>query len=332
MKGITVAGSIVCDKLKVIERYPKKGMLANILQLGQSMGGIVPNTGISLKRFDPALPVYAMGCIGKDQDGSFAMDFMEKNGLDVSDIIIKEETATSFTDVITEEGGERTFFHFSGANAEYGLDELFLKEIRTELFHIGYLLMMAKLDEEDEEFGTKLARGLKMIREKGHRTSIDVVSREGADFAKAVLAALPYTDYLIINEIEAGNAVGIPARDEEGALIEENMEKILCALFAKGLHELGCIHCPEGGFAMDKNGHFEKRKSLKLPEGYIKGTVGAGDAFCAGMLYGIEKGWELTRSLDFANAAAACCLSEVGATEGMRSEALTWELFEKLSD
>ena len=59
--------------------------------------------------------------------------------------------------------------------------------------------------------------------------------------------------------------------------------------------------------------------SLRLPRGYIKGTTGAGDAFCGGILYGACRGKALRESMRFANACAACSLSEQNGTDGMRS-------------
>ena len=46
--------------------------------------------------------------------------------------------------------------------------------------------------------------------------------------------------------------------------------------------------------------------SLALPEGYIKGTVGAGDAFCSGVLYGAWRGMDLAEAIELGTAAAAC--------------------------
>jgi sugar/nucleoside kinase (ribokinase family) len=57
---------------------------------------------------------------------------------------------------------------------------------------------------------------------------------------------------------------------------------------------------------------------LELPAGYIKGTVGAGDAFCAGALYAAYQGESIAAALKLGNAAAAASLSQPGATEGMR--------------
>lgn len=47
-------------------------------------------------------------------------------------------------------------------------------------------------------------------------------------------------------------------------------------------------------------------------------TTGAGDAFCAGMLYGIHEQWDLDRSMRFANAMAAMCLTDTTTSEGMK--------------
>jgi sugar/nucleoside kinase (ribokinase family) len=69
---------------------------------------------------------------------------------------------------------------------------------------------------------------------------------------------------------------------------------------------------------MDKNGQFTAVGSYELPSGYIKGSVGAGDAFCAGTLYGLYSGWNAPEILKFANGAAACCLSRENSFDGMR--------------
>ena len=58
---------------------------------------------------------------------------------------------------------------------------------------------------------------------------------------------------------------------------------------------------------------------LKLPQSYIKGAAGAGDAFCSGMLMGILDDWDLQRSLLTAVCAAAQNLSDPTCTGGMKS-------------
>jgi sugar/nucleoside kinase (ribokinase family) len=58
--------------------------------------------------------------------------------------------------------------------------------------------------------------------------------------------------------------------------------------------------------------------ALKVPAKYIQGTAGAGDAFCAGVLYGLHEGWELKRCLETAVCTAAASLSDPTCTGGMK--------------
>ena len=59
---------------------------------------------------------------------------------------------------------------------------------------------------------------------------------------------------------------------------------------------------------------------ILLTEGYIKGSVGAGDAFCAGCLYGIYNGFSDKDILEFASGAAACNLAEADSVSGMQNK------------
>ena len=81
---------------------------------------------------------------------------------------------------------------------------------------------------------------------------------------------------------------------------------------------------------MDENNAYVEVPSLKLPQGYIKGSVGAGDAFCSGVLYAAWKGMPLAQGIELGTASAACSLSQPGATEGMRSCEETMKLYQEL--
>jgi len=70
---------------------------------------------------------------------------------------------------------------------------------------------------------------------------------------------------------------------------------------------------------MDKGGKFTFVPSLKLPIDFIKGSVGAGDGFCAGMLYSLYKDYTIEDALLFSAGAAACNLSEFNSTDGMKN-------------
>ena len=321
-KGICVAGNLIVDITYPIERWPRQSELTTITDgITRSVGGAVCNVITDLAKLDGTLPLSALGVIGEDAEGEFILEQLGRHeNIDLS--LLGRKGTTSFTAVMSDNRTKaRTFFQYRGANALF--DESFIDwdRIDAEILHVGYILLLDALDQADGEYGTKMARLLAEAQSRGIRTSIDVVTESGDRFRTLVPPALRYTDYCVINELEAQQITGVLLRDEEEKLYPEHMEEALRKMKELGVSTWAVIHCPEGGYGLDEKNHFLTVRSLKLPEGYIQGTVGAGDAFCAGVLYGAEKGWGLAESVRLGTCAAAASLSEAGATEGMRPAA-----------
>ncbi len=328
-KGICCAGNIIVDITYPIETWPKQNELTHITEgIQNSPGGSVCNTITDLARLDPKLPLVASGFAGHDAEGDFIMEELGKySNIDLS--MVKRNGRTSFTAVMSNnQTKERTFFQHAGANAYYGEDDIDWDKLDVDIFHIGYILLLPHLDEADPEYGTKMARLLHRAQKQGMKTSIDVVSETGDRFARLVTPALKYADYCVINELEAQQTTGVQLRDEDGTLHTENMPKALQKLKELGVSAWAVIHCPEVGCGMDENGTYFEVPSLKLPKGYIKGTVGAGDAFCAGILYAAEMDMKMDEALKLGACAAAASLSEVSASDGVRSAEEVLKLYD----
>lgn len=325
--GIALVGNILTDNVKMVGVYPEKGMLATITEESLAVGGCVPNTAIDIKKVDPEMQISVFGRVGKDYKGEYVTNEMAKIGIDVSGIKVSETAPTSYSDVITVSGtGERTFFHNRGANKEFCPSDVDVDKLNCKMLHAGYIMLLDYFDKY-ENGTTPMAEFLKSVREKGIKTSVDVVSETSGSFKKAAAAAFPHCDYVIINEIEAGEIVGVSARDENEQLIEENIKTILQKMFEMGVHEKVIIHCPEKGYCLDKSGNYTCVPSLKLPKGYIKGSVGAGDAFCAGSLYAIYHGYSDEEILSFANKVAISCLSAPDSVGGIKHKSQLDNLF-----
>ena len=329
-KGICCAGNMIVDITYPIETWPRQNELTHITEGIQSTaGGSVCNTIIDLAKLDPEMHLVASGFAGHDAEGDLLMRELGKYpNIDVS--MVQRSGRTSFTAVMSNnQTKERTFFQHAGANAYYGEEHIDWEKLDVDILHIGYILLLPHLDEADAEYGTKMARLLHHAQEKGFKTSIDVVSETGDRFQRLVTPALKYTDYCIINELETQQTTGVLLRDEDGTLHPENMEQALRKLFSLGVSTWAVIHCPEMGSAMDARGNFHQMPSLRLPKGYIQGTVGAGDAFCAGVLYAAEHGLGLDEALKLGASTAAASLSRVGATDGVRSYADAMALYQQ---
>ena len=328
-KGICCAGNMIVDITYPIATWPKQNELTHITEgITNSTGGSVCNTISDLARLDPEMHLVASGFAGHDAEGDFVMAEMGKyKNIDLS--MVKRDGRTSFTAVMSNnQTKERTFFVHAGANAYYGEDDIDWDNLDVNIFHIGYILLLPALDQPDDTYGTKMAKLLHRAQSLGMKTSIDVVSESGDRFCKLVPPALKYTDYCVINELEAQETTGVTLRDEDGKLHTENMPAALAKLKELGVSTWAVIHCPEIGCGMDEKGEYHEFPSLTLPKGYIKGTVGAGDAFCAGVLYSAEKGLSMPEALKIGACSAAASLSEVSASDGVKTAAEVLKLAE----
>lgn len=303
--GIAVAGSVIVDKINEISAYPNAGELTQIRSIQNAVGGCVPNVALDLKKIAPQLAVSAIGKIGDDAEGQFVTDILKAGGVSTIGLAVKPVEKTTFTEVMSIPGGQRTFFVYPGAGADFGIADMDFDRIDAKILHLGYFLLLQKVDDGD---GLKI---LQKAKEVGLETSIDLVS-ENSDRYGIVLPCLPYTDYLIVNELEAGKLADIEPKPE-------NLQKIAEKLKELGVRKKVIIHMPERSVCLSDEG-YSCLGSYILPDGYIQGTTGAGDAFCAGALIGIYNGWADMQIMEFASACAVMTLGSTDATSGMKTE------------
>ncbi len=320
-KGIAICGNILTDVVKDIAEYPKIGMLADIHHIKQAVGGCVPNTGISLAKMDETLPISAIGKIGNDEHGQYVLSQLQQHGISTRGVAVSAEAPTGFSDVMSLPSGERTFFHARGANAEMVPEDVDVATLDCNLFHFGYIMLMDGFDAADQEYGTALARLLHSVQEMGIKTSVDMVSSSTGDFKKTALPALKYCNYAIVNEVESCAIWGLNPRKADGSLHLENVKTAMAKMAESGVSDKVIVHAKEIGIALDvPTGKFTVVPSLKIPKEQIKGSVGAGDAYCAGCLYGLYNDYPDEALLEFASAAAACNLFAENSVDGMRSK------------
>ena len=112
--------------------------------------------------------------------------------------------------------GRRTFFHQRGTNALLGPEHFDFSRTQAKIFHLGYLLLLDRLDAFDAEGITGAAAVLRAARATGMRTSLDCVSDSSDRFRAVATPALPHVDYFFANDFEAGRLTGIDVNDCDG--------------------------------------------------------------------------------------------------------------------
>ena len=308
--GILAGGNWIIDHVKILDAWPAQDALANILRESSSNGGAPYNVLKDLARLQAPFPLSAVGLIGDDANGRLILEDCRAHRINTAQLHSTREAATSYSDVMTDQGtGRRTFFHQRGANALLAPRHFDFERSTAKIFHLGYLLLLDRLDAFDAEGLTGAARVLRAARNAGLRTALDCVSG-GADdsdrFRTVARPALPHVDYFFANDFEASRLTGVALVDDaarEPALLRQAARRLLEA----GVRTWVFIHSPHGVFAASATEeHWQP--SLRVPADRIKGAAGAGDALAAGILLGLHEEWPIARCLHLGVCAAASSL------------------------
>jgi len=255
--------------------------------------------------------------IGDDAAGATILAHCQELDINVEALRATKMAPTSYTLVVTvKKSGRRTFFHQRGANALLGSKHFDFQKSNAKIFHLGYLLLLDGLDMPHQE-GTVSSYVLKRAQEAGMMTSLDVVSEDSNRFESLVVPALAHCDVSFMNEFEASRTTGIPLR-VDGELKWGALEPAARQLITHGVKMWAVIHFPEGAFALSSKGHRHIHGSLRMPTSRIKGVVGAGDAFAAGVLYGLHEKMDMDRCLRYGVCAAATSLNDRTTSEGVQ--------------
>ncbi len=328
-RGLAGIGTWIMDHVRLIDAWPGEQTLANVYGEEFSGGGLAHNLVVDVAKFDLGIPLEGVGFVGDDDDGRRIFDLCHSLGVDGTNLLVTPDAPTSYTEVMTVQStGKRTFFHSRGANNLVTYDTIPFDKIQSRIAHVGYLLLMEGIDAPDSEFGTVAAKILQRLQQDGIRTSIDTVSENSERFGKLIPPALKYTDYVILNEFEAGQTTGHTILEGE-RLDAQALRDSARTLLDFGESELVVIHMAIGAYALTRGGQEHFQPALDLPEEYIQGGAGAGDAFCAGVLVGIHEGWDLQEGLRFGTAAATACLGNATCTEGVTTHAESMKLFDQ---
>jgi sugar/nucleoside kinase (ribokinase family) len=132
-----------------------------------------------------------------------------------------------------------------------------------------------------------------------------------------VVPALPNVDYCFLNEFEIERTTGVVVREKQGVNLVA-LRKAAELLITAGVQEWVVVHFPEGACALGRDGRMWNQGSLRIPQSRIVGMVGAGDAFAAGVLFGLHEGRPIEAALHYGVCVAASCLCGAGASDGIR--------------
>ena len=319
-RGFLSFGSVVTDINLAIDRYPQEDEAAIVLDRSWSTGGPAFNAPAMLRRLDPSLPAEVQSLIGEDDNGRVVQRSVAAAGIDPRGLRWTRDAEQCHTEVMSSQAsGRRTFFLRYGTAALLAPEHLDLAGRSARIFHVGSCGLCPRLDRPDADgTGNGWTAVLAAARRAGMRTNMEMVFADPEVQRRTVRPCLPLLDSIIINEVEGEGVTGIPIR--KGGKLDWDAAATACGRLCElGIRQLAAIHFPEGGVAADGSGGVWRQSSVAWPKSRTVSAVGCGDAFAAGLLYGLHEDWSPAQGLELAVATAALCLSSLDTVSAIGS-------------
>jgi sugar/nucleoside kinase (ribokinase family) len=241
------------------------------------------------------LKVTFIGVCGDDIFGRFMLEEMQKRGVDVSNIMVRADRGTGLS-VILNRGADRAILTYSGL-----IPALRASDIRDELLKSARHLHVASYFLQ-----TNLQPDLPALFRRAHTFGLTTSLDPNYD---------PTELWTGFDELLAVTNVFLPNEKEALSLTMESTIHSAADRLATKVETLGIKLGAEGALGAC---HGEKIRVASIPVDVVD-TVGAGDSFDAGFLYGYLHGWSLKKSLRLACVCGSLSTQRPGGTDGQPS-------------
>ena len=283
-------GALNVDKLYRVNKIAREGEESFTLDFQEAPGGSAANTIVGLARL--GLKTGYIGKVADDHEGKLLLNDFKKEGVNTDGIVIVKNGRSGVVAGYVDRKGERALYVYPGVN-----DSLEFREINIEYAGRAKLLHMTSF------VGEKPFEAHKQLVDK--LSDIGVSFDPGEIYTRKGLAAL--------KPLIKRSLVVFPNANEVKILTGEVHEKGSRVLLREGARVVAVKLGGKGCYVTNgRESHFIKPYSVEVVD-----TTGAGDAFCAGFLYGLIKKKDLYECGRLGNFVASRCIAKVGARTGL---------------
>jgi sugar/nucleoside kinase (ribokinase family) len=236
------------------------------------------------------LSVAFIGKCGDDVFGRFMLDEMSKRGVEIGNVIVSRAESTGLS-VILNNGVDRAILTHSGLITELQASDIsdsLLTQARH--LHVASYFLQTKLQSD-------LPALFKRAHALGLSTSLDT-NYDPSEKWEGFDELLAATNVFLPNETEAKSLTGAENVHEAANRLKSKVEA-----FAIKLGKDGALGISQS----------QKIQVESIPVKVVD-TVGAGDSFDAGFVYGYLNNWELEKSLHLACVCGALSTQAAGGT------------------
>ncbi len=234
-----------------------------------------------------------VGKVGRDIFGEFMVDRLSARGIDTSGVVVDREIRTGLT-VILSKGRDRAILTYPGTISALRFSEIDPSVVRAARhLHLSSFFLLDRLRPD-------VPRLCRAAREAGLSVSMDTNFDPAEKWDGGLQEALRHVDVFLPNAAEAKAITRQELPEDAMEILAEKIPLVAVKLGAQG--------------AMAKQGT-APAIVLDAWKVDVVDTVGAGDSFDAGLLFGRLRGWELREALELALACGALSTRKQGGTD-----------------
>jgi ribokinase len=282
-------GALNVDKIFRVPKIAHEEEETFILSSKETAGGSAANTIVGLARLE--LKTGFIGKVATDHEGQLLLDNFKREGVDTDGIVVSKYGSSGTVAAYVDKKGERALYVHPSVN-----DTLTFDEINLEYARQSHFVHLTSVDRKPF-----LAQKKLVIELPDTQVSFDpgeIYARKGLKVLKPIIQR---SSVVLPSEGELKMLTGKNWKEGARALLKEGT-----GIVAVKLGERGCY------VADGKEAHLIEPFKVKVVD-----TTGAGDAFCAGFIYGLVKGKDLYQCGRFGNFVASRCIIQVGARKGL---------------
>ena len=255
------------------------------------IGGSAAITAVAAARL--GLRVALIAAVGEDPAGTFMLNALAGEGVDVSAVTVRDGLPTGMT-VALSSGGDRAILTALGAIASLAAADIPGALLaRARHVHVSSYFLL------EDSLGPGLAGLLAAARAGGATTSLDTNwDPSGRWGDERLAAAIAQTDLLLPNEAEALRLSGAGSLDDAVSTLATVGRRLVVKLGERG------VVCADRSI----------RHEVSVPAVTPVDTTGAGDCFNAGLIAGLLQGLELPAAAALGCAAGALSTGALGGT------------------
>jgi ribokinase len=283
-------GALNLDRLYRVVRIAGEGEESYVTRFTESSGGSAANTIVGLARL--GVNVGYIGKIARDREGRRILRDLVNEKVDVSGVVTSEDGASGVVFCFVDEEGERAMYVLPGVNDELTKQEVDVDYGRnTQLLHLSSFI-----SEKPFEAQKELLNACDEVR-----VSLDPGMHYATKGLHALRPILKRCYTVLPNESELKLLTGEEYVKGASILLKEGAQIVVVKLGARGCYVTDGVE-----------EHLIDAYEVKVVD-----TTGAGDAFCAGLLYGLLTGKDLYACGDLGNYVASRKIRIDGARDGL---------------